>query len=289
MRLGVSTYSFGAYQGTLTMSEIVKKAKEIGFSGIEFAGLGISGFEKELLIDTAKEYREICEKENMAVISYTIGADFLNPRGGKTLKDEIQAVCDEVDIAKALGADKMRHDISGGKNGHIKLMDFFEALPTLAEAAREITVYAQGQNIKTMFENHGYFMQNSERCQALIETVAHPNFGSLIDMGNFICADDEPTIAVKRLLPYVFHIHAKDFYVKPAYCKLDDPAGWFSSCNGTHLAGAVLGEGDLKIKECFDIIKQSGYDGDVSLEFEGMEDNIIGITKGFKNLFDYTK
>ena len=281
MKLGVSTYSFGKYQGTMNMSEIIKKAKEIGFNGIEFAGLGINGFEKELLIDTAKEYKDICCKENMKIMSYTIGADFLNPKSGGSTKDEIKALMDEIDIAKALGADKMRHDISSGIKENIKLLDFFKVLPILADAAREVTIYGESQGIKTMFENHGYFMQNSERCEALIETVAHPNFGSLIDIGNFICADDNPIVAVKRLLPYAFHVHVKDFYVKPFYTLVNNERNWFNSSNGTHLAGSILGKGDTNAKESIKLIVDSNYLGDLSLEFEGSEDNIQGITEGF--------
>jgi len=280
--LGVSTYSFGKYQGTMNIEQIVEKTKKTGFDAIEFAGLGISGFEKELLLDTARNYKEICDKCNLKVISYTIGADFLNPRNGGTLSDEIKAVMDEVDIAKALGTDKMRHDISQGIDGNIKLMDFFKSLKILADSSREVTSYAEDLGIKTMFENHGYFMQSSERCQALIEEVAHPNFGSLIDIGNFMCVDEEPITAIKRLLPYAFHVHLKDFHIIPFYEKVDNSdISYFNSSNGTHLAGAILGQGDINAKELIKFIKNSNYQEDFSLEFEGAEDNLIGIKQGF--------
>ncbi|MBP5275072.1 MAG: sugar phosphate isomerase/epimerase [Abditibacteriota bacterium] len=280
MKAGVSSYSFGPYFGRLSKPELAAKAAEIGFEAIEFAGLGIGG-DKQRLMDEAAEWKEVCASAGLEISAYCIGADFLNPRGG-SLAGEIKALSDELDIAEALGVSKMRHDITGGA-GDLSLMNFFRVLPVLTEGIREVTAYGKSLGIKTMFENHGFFMQNSERCRALIEEVASDNFGALIDIGNFICADDNNAVAVKRMLPYVFHVHAKDFYVKPFY---EDGSyeGWFSSCNGTHICGAVLGEGDIPVRAIFDLIKASGYNGTVSLEYEGLEDHIEGITRGCRNL-----
>ncbi|MBR4748526.1 MAG: sugar phosphate isomerase/epimerase [Abditibacteriota bacterium] len=280
MKAGVSSYSFGPYFQKYSKKELAAKARAIGFEAIEFAGLGIAG-DRQQLLDEAAEWKAVCAGEGLEISAYCIGADLLNPRGG-SLQGEVKALCDELDIAKALGVGKMRHDITGGA-GDLSLMHFFRVLPTLVEGVREVTGYAKSLGIKTMFENHGYFMQNSERCRALIEEVADPNFGALIDIGNFSCADDNNAVAVKRMLPYVFHVHAKDFYLKPFY-EEGSYEGWFASSNGTHICGAVLGEGDVPVKAIFDLIKAAGYDGAVSLEYEGLEDHIEGVTRGCKNL-----
>ena len=65
-----------------------------------------------------------------------------------------------------------------------------------------------------MIENHGYFFQDACRVKKLIETVNHPNFGWLMDMGNFMCADENSAIALGNALPYAAHVHAKDFLFK---------------------------------------------------------------------------
>ena len=41
-----------------------------------------------------------------------------------------------------------------------------------------------------------------------------PNYGWLVDMGNFLCADDLPVHAVPIAAPYAFHVHVKDFLYK---------------------------------------------------------------------------
>jgi sugar phosphate isomerase/epimerase len=82
---------------------------------------------------------------------------------------------------------------------------------------------------------------------------------------------------------YAFHVHAKDFHFKSGM--MPDPGeGWFRSRGGNWLRGAIVGHGDVPVLPCLAVLKRAGYDGTVSLEFEGMEDPILGITIGYNNL-----
>jgi sugar phosphate isomerase/epimerase len=134
-----------------------------------------------------------------------------------------------------------------------------------------------------MVENHGFFAQDSERMEKLVTAVDHPNFGLLVDMGNFLCVDEEPEKAVGRLMPYAFHVHAKDFHVKSGN-QPNPGRGWFSSRGGNYLRGAVIGHGDVPIVQCLKIMKGKNYDGILSIEFEGMEEPLEGIAIGLENL-----
>lgn len=65
-------------------------------------------------------------------------------------------------------------------------------------------------------------------------------------------------------------IHIKDFYMRPSY---NDPGeGWFQTAGGNHLRSTITGHGDIDLKHILRIIKASGYDGFISVEFEGLED-----------------
>ena len=65
-------------------------------------------------------------------------------------------------------------------------------------------------------ENHGFFSQDAYRVEKLINSVACPNFGALIDMGNFLCADvntiDAVKIAVAGILSIPLHQRLKTFF-----------------------------------------------------------------------------
>ena len=145
-----------------------------------------------------------------------------------------------------------------------------------------VTEYAAKKGIATMVENHGYFCQDSDRVEKLVNAVANPNFGLLVDMGNFLCADDEPAKAVGKVAPYAKHVHAKDFHYMPY--QSETPAGYFRTRAGNLLKGSVIGEGVVPVEQCLHILKSKGYDGVCAIEFEGSEDCIEGITKGFNNL-----
>jgi len=132
-------------------------------------------------------------------------------------------------------------------------------------------------------ENHGFFCQDSERVEMLVCAVDHPNFGVLVDMGNFICVDEDPQVAVGRLMPYAFHVHAKDFHLKPGDGWWPG-RGWNRSRGGNFWRGAMIGHGDVPVRGCLRIMKAAGYDGVLSIEFEGMEDVLTGIACGHENL-----
>lgn len=283
MIVGVSSYSFShlVRNGTLKQIEVIREAKKLGFDAIEFSTISVP--EGRTLAAFAAELRQEAATAGLPIVNYTIGADFLNGSGGD-LRAEIARVKAEVDIAVLLGAPGMRHDATSGfPAGHRGPCDFAAALPRLIEGCRAVTEYAAGRGIRTMVENHGYFCQDSERVERLINGVAHPNFGALIDVGNFACADEASDTAVGRLARYCFHAHVKDFHIRSG----DAPApgeGWFMSRGGNYLRGAIVGHGDIPIVTCLRALKRVTYDGVLSVEFEGMEDPFTGIRIGHDNL-----
>ena len=281
MKIGVSSYSFQQLinSGKETQLSVMKKAKEMGFDGIEFIDLspadGVS--EKEY----AEMIREESEKLSLPVISYTISANLLNESG---LDAEVERICKKVDIAEILGVGCMRHDAAWNMPDDIKKHAGFEqVLPTLVEGCKNVTEYAKEKGIVTCIENHGFFCQDSERVEKIITGVADDNFGVLLDVGNFSCVDENSASATGRLAPYIKHIHAKDFHIKSGN-GLNPGKGFFKSRGGNYLRGSIIGHGDIPVLKCLSILKSSGYDGFVSVEFEGMENFLDGISVGFENL-----
>jgi len=283
MKLGVSSYSFSQLYGSGRMNflDIPAKVREIGFEVVEFSTLKTP--EGLTPLAFAPQVRAACDAVGLPILNYTIGADFINGSKGDW-KAEVERLKSEVQTAKILGAPGMRHDATRGfppeKAG---AKSFDDALPILAQGCRAVAEYAADFGIRTMVENHGYFCQDSDRLEKLVCAVNHPNFGLLIDMGNFLCADDPPAQAVGRLAPYAFHCHAKDFHVKPGTAP-NPGQGWFRSRGGTFLRGSIIGHGDVPVPQCIGILKRAGFDGVLSIEFEGMEDPLKGIAVGFENL-----
>lgn len=284
MKFSVSSYSFQRLlnNGTYTQLDLIKIVKDMGFNGIEFIDLmppeGVTDAEY------AATLRKEAKKQGIEIVNYTIGADFLGEKGWEA---EAERLFGQVDIAEILGAKGMRHDATGGFKGEDKKYKSFDsALPILADGCRKVTEYAAKKGIATMVENHGYFCQDSDRVEKLVNAVANPNFGLLVDMGNFMCADDEPAKAVGKLASYAKFVHAKDFHVKSG--SGPNPGdGFFCTRGGEYLRGAVVGQGNVPVYQCIQTLKRSGYDGFVSIEFEGVEDNLWAIKTGLENLKRY--
>lgn len=281
MKIGVSSYSFQQLisSGKETQLSIMKIAKEMGFDGIEFTDLspenGMSEAEYAALL------KEESEKLSLPVTAYTISANLLCDAG---LDAEVERICRKIDIAEILGAKVMRHDAAWGMPEDLKKSAGFEQiLPILADGCRRITEYAQSKGIVTCIENHGFFCQDSERVEKIITNVGNPNFGVLLDVGNFCCVDENSAYAAGRLAPYIKHVHAKDFHIKSGN-GLNPGKGFFKSRGGNYLRGSIIGHGDIPVMQCISIAKASGYDGYVSIEFEGLENCLDGIKIGLENL-----
>lgn len=284
MKTCVSSYSFsGAIRdGRYNQLTLIEKAKEMGFDAIEFTDLcppeGITESEYALML------RKESERVGLPIASYTIGANFINC---ENFDEEVKRLKNKVDIAALLGAKVMRHDATDGFRGiEHSFKGFDQALPILAEGCRKVTEYAAEKGISTMVENHGYFSQESTRVEKLVNAVNNPNFGLLVDVGNFACADDYSPVAVGRVAPYAKHVHVKDFYVRSGN-GINPGRGFFMSRGGNYLRGAIVGQGDIPVLQCLRALKRENYDGYVSIEFEGMEECVEAISAGLENLKNF--
>lgn len=283
MKFGVSSYSFSRLvaSGQMTQIDVVRKTREMGFDFIEIAGLALPAGETPEAFATT--IRDTCAEIGLEVRNYTIGADFLKGSNGDW-KAEVNRLEGELKIASLLGVSGMRHDATSGfPAGHTGPRGFDDALPTLAAGCRAVTEKAAALGIRTMVENHGFFCQDSDRVEKLVNAVNHPNFGLLIDMGNFLCADEDPARAVGRVAAHGVHVHAKDFHVRAGE-RPNPGAGWFRSRSGNYLRGAIIGHGDVPVQTCIAIMKGVGYTGGLSIEFEGMEAPVEAIAIGLQNL-----
>ena len=279
-KLVVSSYSFlGAVRrGMIAYDDILLKAKEMGFTGVEYAGLEVpAGLETETY---AKMLREKAESLQMELTCYSVGANFLcsDP------ESEVERLKAELRNAQLLGVKYMRLDVCyaplpGGRRS-------FEAnLPLLVKCVRQVTEYAESLGIKTMVENHGMFCQDSHRVEMLIDAVDSPNYGALIDIGNFLCADEDPAKAVGILKNYAFYVHCKDFYYKEgAGVAAPEGPGWIYTRGGNYIKGAAVGDGCVPVAKCLGILKASGFRGPAAIEYEGTEDPLECIAAGKRYL-----
>lgn len=277
MKLGITCYSMARLmrEGKMDIFDVIDWTAEQGGEHMEIAPGNYINMEEPGLPERIREY---AARRGLLLSNYAVGGDLLQ---GDTLETEIRQILRHVDIAHRLGVSRMRHDAAWRSRDEATPAQFEADVTTIASACRRIAEYAAPLGITTSIENHGFHVQSSERVLRLIHEVDRPNFRLTMDIGNFMCADESAVAAVKRAVPYASMIHLKDFYLRPSY--RNPGQGWFRTRTGDYLRGAIVGNGDIEMWEVLRIIKQSGYDGCISVEFEGAEDCLKGTSIGMEN------
>ncbi|HZZ42724.1 MAG TPA: sugar phosphate isomerase/epimerase [Tepidisphaeraceae bacterium] len=281
----MSTYSLWRWRkenGKTLEQAIDWIAEHAGVKAVELAGP--AEVEAGDPVKRAAKIRKRAERGGLRVVSYCVGAELLVP--AKQQKQAVETLKRHVDVAEALGVGSMRHDVTRGFGDYSKKLKiektFDAAVEWMTPSIREVADYGAERGVKTSLENHGFYMQASKRVEKLIRAVDHENFSLTIDMGNFLCVNEDPVEAVGRLAKYAVMAHAKDFHMRP---KESMPLkGWFATPTEIALRGAIAGHGVVDIPTELRLLKRAGYDGYLSLEFEGMEEPTRGVELGLEYL-----
>lgn len=281
MKIGLSTYSLvGPIEsGEMSVLDALEFMKEQGCEQAEIVPIGFDLHKNPELIPAIKEKAAALDLE---LSCYSIGGDFLD-KNEEEWEAELERIKGEIDVAAALGCRFIRHDLVAWRSADKTTVAQFDIdLEILAKTGKALADYGQSKGVVNLIENHGYYVNGAERVIRLVEAVKHENFKMIIDMGNLICVDDDPLAGVQKMLPYIGIMHAKDFYVRPSVPAMGE--GWFGTTAGRQLRGAVFGNGDLESHKILAAVKASGFDGYMSLEFEGQEEHKKGSRIGLANL-----
>ena len=286
MKVGISAYSFHKCEPALSIFEILEKIKEMGATGVDF----INSLKKEgveIDVEMAGKIREKMDELGLEAACMCQSAEFF---GDRTVEEEKERIINkQLPVAKALGCPVMRIDVTfRGLPASETNRSYERIIELVAPAFKEITLAAEAMGIKLCTENHGRISQAADRIEKLINTVAHKNFGALIDMGNFTGVDGDHVWSVSTLAPYAFHVHAKDLIIRSGM--MENPGRGYNLTKGCNYSrSTIVGHGSVPIKQCLKALSVAGYKGYVSIEFEGIEDPILGNSIGCENLIRYLK
>ena len=269
MKIGLSSYSLSRAIGSGQLG-ILEAIDWIANAGGEHMEVVPGGAWDSHTPGLPEKLAARAKEAGIDLSSYTIGANFVNDDAAARAR-EVARVKGEVDIAARLGVKFMRYDAGWRSIPDSTLENFEKDLPLVADCCREVASYAAQFGITCSVENHGYHFQNCERVRRLVNMVNLPNYKTTLDVGNFLCADDDPVASVRTNIDIASFIHFKDFFRRTAG---NPPVGegWSRTRAGHFLRATVIGHGSVELVPIVKIIKESGYDGYVSIEFEGKED-----------------
>jgi len=180
---------------------------------------------------------------NYGVTSVSIMVDEEDPTASPDKNERIQAAIAHrkwVDIAQFLGCHAIRANMRGGPPDWKQDQDL---VSRAAETFRNILDYAKGSGVSLVIENHGGASSDPGILVALMKAVNNPNFGVLVDFGNWNRGEDRYE-AIRKTIPY-----AKGVSVK----------GWFGPG----------GNPDFDVEKAIRICQQAGYHGFWGIESSG--------------------
>ena len=287
-KFGASLYcvSPAIRSGKMSPEEGIEWLCENGAEVIEIVPFGFDPVEDKAL---AGRMKAAADKHGVKIDNYSLNANFLNI-SEKEWAAEVERVKAHIDVAKQMGATTLRCDCADyrrpGEGNHIEM--FYEELPTIVKSYEALCAYAKPMTI--LIENHGFHINGCDRVRQVLKSVKADNFGHQLDVGNYICMDDKPEIATRKMLPFAVTVHMKDFYVRhnthnPGDATQFDCSGaWFRSAGGQYLRGSITGQGDLDMVDIIRCVKESGFDGNIYVEYEGMEDCFYGTKVSLDNV-----
>jgi len=116
--------------------------------------------------------------------------------------------------------------------------------------------------------------ETAEELQRFVETLNHPNVLLNFDPANLILYNkDEPLSALRRLAPWIRHIHIKDAV------RTSVPGTWGSE--------VVWGEGQVNAFAFLNTLAETGYEGAVAVEREAGDQRVKDIATAVRRLMAY--
>ena len=340
MNLGISSYCLchKLYSKEWEIFNIMDWAKEHDCTHMEVVPFGLPLFKEDGTadMDFAKRIGEYSDKIGLPLSAFSLNACVIRPGDDEeqgsssrernvtvqyhgTREDkyhqEIARIETIMNMAKEMGIKKFRNDVCAGAHPlRINTPEQFEEdFPVFVKAVKELADYADSIGLSITLENHGLYVNGADRVIRILRAAGKENVGLTVDVGNFLCVDEDPVVSVQKAIKYADMIHLKDFYIRKVekmypqngmYVNFPEipnvkprkrpttPEEWAAmipsfgyvgtAAGNTILRGAIIGQGDMDMWKIISIIKNSGYEKEISLEFEGMEDCIAGTTYGLE-------
>ncbi|HBT72317.1 MAG TPA: sugar phosphate isomerase/epimerase [Lysinibacillus sp.] len=283
MKVGLSTYSMvkKMKQGEMNVLDVLQWVADNGGQHVELVPYEFTVVDN---YELASQIKKKAAELGLELSAYSLPANFIHDTE-EVFLEEVERLKKHVDVVHHMGISIMRHDVTlfTLPKEQTTIHYYNDHFDEMVRGCQLIADYAKQFNITTTIENHGFNVQTSDRVQQLIHAVNRDNFKTTLDVGNFLCIDEEPLIGVMKNISYAATVHFKDFYIRPFYENPGD-GEWFRTVHNNYIRGAIVGHGDLNIREIIKLVKGYGYDGYIVVEFEGMEDCQVGSKIGMDNV-----
>ena len=244
--------------GQLDLYGFLDYAARVGAEGVELLNMFWTDENSEIV-----EVRRRCAALGLLLPVYSISTNFFQPDAAARAQ-QLKSLCHGVDVAAQLGAGLLRV-FSGDK---IPGYSLEQGINWVVDSLGAGADYAASQGVTLALENHGHVAGRSEQVRDIIEAVSSPALRANLDTGNFLLVGQNPLQAASALVDLVALVHLKDF----TYASPDETGHVYQGLDGKSYTGSIVGEGLVDLAGIHSVLAGHGYDGWLSLEYEGNDE-----------------
>jgi len=205
-RISLAAWSFNrAFRAgqwkNLELPRIIKE--KLGIDALEY----VNQFFENPTLSYLRKLKKNCA--DIGVTSVLIMVDEEDPTASPDAAERRAAAVAHrkyVDMAHFLGCHAIRCNMRGGASDWKQDADLVKRA---AESFRDLVAYARGSGVKILIENHGGGSSDADVLVSLMKAVNDPQFGMLVDLGNWNKGDDQYA-AIQKVLPWAKGISVKD-------------------------------------------------------------------------------
>ena len=275
MKIGVSMWSYvrAVKDGRLDIAGFIHEARRSGADGVEL----LDFFYRDVVADRHAADQALRETGLPCPI-FSISQNFAKPteEERRAQLDKIKFGVDEAVHFDAQIVRVFAGDVSEG-------ITFDQARTWIVEGLAEASRYAASKGRRLALENHGTLAGRGEQVKGIIEDVrrlsGNDALGANPDTGNFLIVNQPSHEAIREVADLAYMVHFKDFSPEP-----EGHNGFaYTTIDGRKVIGTAVGEGTVDLKQCILALKDAGFDGWLSVEYEGEEDPLTAVKRSIEN------
>jgi sugar phosphate isomerase/epimerase len=233
----------------------VQVRDRIGVSAIELCQIQFDSHTPERIA----ALREAFDREGISILTLPIDSGNLGSGNARWLADDEARIIQWFDIALQLGARFVR--VNAGSPGSV-MAD--QARPALVESLKRLGDAAAARGMKLLVENHGGTSSDPDFILSLLEDVGRERLGLLLDVGNF-----EPLVSLSHGRFSDPNLDDTGLDFEPLYERIATLAPEASLVHAKSVDPARDGSPLPDLPRALSIVRDAGYAGNISIEWEG--------------------
>lgn len=268
IELGMHTDNWRPLSGSF--NKAAETAVKYGLKHLEFAAIHgqyfiqAMGYEPGISLQSnPRALKRYCDRMGLVISQVDGSFPFMGPEGSAF---GVQYVQQSIRFAAELDC-PMVDTVDGASEIEGYTRD--EVFRITCDNYRQVLPWAEDYGVVINVEPHGPYTNDIEFMLKLFKYFDSEWLRCNFDTGNTFIAGHEPLEYLKALRPYVSHCHIKDVSAGLAAAVRGEETG--IACSEVPIGGGVNAD---NIKKCLAYLKETGWDGVVSLECYGADENI---------------